>query len=303
MNYYSYSQKLKDKYGEKVYKIPVDIGASCPNRDGKISTGGCIFCSPKGTGFESLCAKISPEEQLEKNIKYIGEKYKAKKFIAYLQNYTNTYMSPEKLKNILIRLCRDDVVEIAISTRPDCTDNDILDAIDFVKKEYGKNITIELGLQSIKDSTLKKINRGHTVEDFYESVKRIKKYGFEVCTHIILNLPWDNDEDLIYCARELSKLKIDNVKIHSLYIVRDTVLGDMYENGELSLISKDEYIKRLGLFIENLSSSIAIERFFARAPKEDTLFCNFGCSWRKLKIEFDEYIKINEIYQGKELEK
>lgn len=303
MNYYSYSQKLKDKYGEKVYKIPVDIGASCPNRDGKISYGGCIFCSPKGTGFESLCAKISPEEQLEKNIKYIGEKYKSKKFIAYLQNYTNTYMEPEKLKNILIKLCRDDIVEIAISTRPDCTDNDILNAIDFVRKEYDKNITIELGLQSIKNSTLEKINRGHTVEDFFESVKRIKKYGFEVCTHIILNLPWDNDKDLIYCARELSKLEIDNVKIHSLYIVKDTVLGDMYEKGEFSLISKDEYIKRLGLFIENLSPSIAIERFFARAPKEDTLFCNFGCSWRKLKNEFDEYIKINNIYQGKEFEK
>lgn len=301
MNYYSYSQKLKEKYGEKVYKIPVDIGASCPNRDGKISSGGCIFCSPKGTGFESLCSEISPENQLEKNILYIGKKYKANKFIAYLQNYTNTYMEPEKLKNILIKLCREDVVEIAVSTRPDCTGKEILDAIDYVSKKYNKNITIELGLQSIKNSTLEKLNRGHSVEDFYESVKNIKKYGFEVCAHIILNLPWDTDEDLIFCAKELSRIKTDNVKIHSLYIVKNTVLGDMYQNGEISLISKDEYIKRLGLFIQNLSSEIAIERFFARAPKEDTLFCNFGCSWRKLKNEFDNYIKINNIYQGKDL--
>ncbi len=301
MNYYSYSQKLKEKYGEKVYKIPVDIGASCPNRDGKISRGGCIFCSPKGTGFESLCPEISPEKQLEKNILYIGQKYKVNKFIAYLQNYTNTYMEPEKLKNILIKLCREDVVEIAVSTRPDCTGKEILDVIDYVSKKCNKNITIELGLQSIKNSTLEKINRGHSVEDFYESVKNIKKYGFEVCVHIILNLPWDTDEDLIFCARELSRIKIDNVKIHSLYIVKNTVLGDMYQNGEISLISKDEYIKRLGLFIQNLSSEIAVERFFARAPKEDTLFCNFGYSWRKLKNEFDNYIKINNIYQGKDL--
>ncbi len=303
MRYYSYSEKLKEKYGEKVYKIPVDIGATCPNRDGKISYGGCIFCSPQGTGFESLCSKVSPKAQLERNISYIGKKYKAKKFIAYLQNYTNTYMEPEKLRKILKELIREDVCEIAISTRPDCIDKDILDAIDSVKKEYGVNITIELGLQSIKDSTLLKINRGHTVEDFYNSVLEIRKYDFEICVHIILNLPWDNDEDLIFCAKELSRIGVNNVKIHSLYIVKNTILAKMFENGEISLISKDEYINRLGLFLSNLSPKICIERFFARAPEEETLFCNFGHSWRKLKNEFDDYIEKNNIYQGKDIEK
>ncbi|MBF8982084.1 TIGR01212 family radical SAM protein [Lutibacter sp. B2] len=297
--YRIYSEYLKAKYGEKVYKIPIQIPVTCPNRDGVLGEGGCIFCGEEGAGFENLESSISVIDQLNTNIKYIRNRYKANKFIAYFQNFTNTYVSFDKFKEYIQMVCQEDVVEIAISTRPDCIDNRYLEFLKKIEQEKNINISIELGLQSVNYHTLKKINRGHSLAEFIDAVLKIKSFGFEICTHMILNLPWDQEDDIIEGAKILSSLKVDQVKLHSLYIVKNTIMSKMYEDQEVEIISLEEYVDRVILFLEYLNPTIVVQRLIGRAPKENTLFCNWSTSWWKIKDRIDEKMDGIETYQGK----
>lgn len=297
--FYKYSDFLKEKYGEKVYKLPINLDITCPNRDGTIGTKGCYFCSEVGTGFESLSNNMTVREQIEKNKNYIGKRYGAKKFIAYFQNYTNTYMPLDIFKNYMEDACVDGIVEINVSTRPDCINEDYLNILKGISKEKNVSITIELGLQSSNDETLKKINRGHGVNEYIHAVKLIKEYNFCICTHLILNLPWDTMIDIINSAKLMNELGIPQVKLHSLYIAKETVFEKLYINNEIQICSKDEYIDRVITFLSYLSKDIVVQRLLGRAPKEDTLFCNWGESWWKIKEEIEEKMLINNLYQGK----
>lgn len=297
--YLKYSSYLREKYGEKVYKIPINLPVTCPNRDGCVGEGGCIFCGEVGAGFESLQNTMKVREQLEKNIKYIGSKYNAKRFIAYFQNFTNTYMPLKEFEeNIIEAAQHKSIVELCISTRPDCINDKYLYALDKVKRNYNINISIEMGLQTVNYKTLKRINRGHTLAEFIDAMIMIKRYGFESCAHLILNLPWDDIEDTIESAKILSAMKVDQVKLHSLYILKDTELGGLYKEGKIKLISLEEYVERVVCFLEYLDPSIAIQRLVGRAPKEDTLFCNWETSWWKIQDMIDEKMDIDNIYQG-----
>ncbi|MGB4438393.1 MAG: TIGR01212 family radical SAM protein [Sedimentibacter sp.] len=290
--YNEYSTYLKEKYGEKVYKLPVNIPCTCPNRDGTIGYGGCTFCAEVGTGFEMLDNSISVKEQITINMKYISKKYKANKFIAYFQNYTNTYLELEEFKKYINEAVVENVVEISVSTRPDCISDEYLEFLFSVQKEYGINISIELGLQTANYHTLIAINRGHTLAEFIDAALRIKKYNFEICTHVILNLPGDDLYDTVETAKILSVLKIDQVKIHSLYIMENTVMGEMYKNNEIKIIPKEEYIERVIIFLEHLNKDIVVQRLVGRAPKENSLFVNWDTSWWKIKDEIlDKMIK------------
>ncbi|PAB60639.1 TIGR01212 family radical SAM protein [Anaeromicrobium sediminis] len=297
--YRVYSQYLKDKYGEKVYKIPIQLSVTCPNRDGLLGNRGCIFCGEKGAGFENLESSIPVKDQLKQNIEYISKRYKAKKFIAYFQNFTNTYIPLDEFKKYIMDVCREDIVEIAISTRPDCIKDEYLSFLNEIKKEKNINITIELGLQSVNYKTLEKIERGHTLAEFIDAMWMIKKYDFEVCVHMILNLPWDTEADIIEGAKILSALRVNQVKLHSLYIVGDSVMGNMYENNEFKIIPLDEYVDRVVSFLEYLNPTIALQRLVGRAPKEETLFCNWNTSWWKIKDYIDEKMEKEDSYQGK----
>lgn len=296
--YNEYSEYLKLKYGEKVYKLPINIPCTCPNRDGTLGFGGCSFCADVGTGFEMLDNSLSVKEQLKRNMDYISKKYKAHKFIAYFQNYTNTYMETERFKNYINDALIDNIVEIAISTRPDCISDEKLKFLHEVKRIYNVNITIELGLQTVNYHTLKTINRGHTLAEFIDAVLRIKRYNFEICTHIILNLPSDTILDTIETAKILSALKIDHVKIHSLYIMENTEMGRLYKKNEITLISKDEYVERVVVFLEHLNKNIVMQRLIARAPIENSLFVNWGMSWWKIKDEIIHKMESENRYQG-----
>lgn len=296
--YNEYSQYLKLKYGEKVYKLPVNISCTCPNRDGTLGYGGCTFCADVGTGFEMLDNSLSVKEQLKQNMEYISKKYKANKFIAYFQNYTNTYMDMEKFKNYINDALMDNIVEIAISTRPDCISEDKLKFLYEIQNKYNVNISIELGLQTVNYHTLKTINRGHTLAEFIDAVLRIKKYNFEICTHIILNLPNDDIIDTIETAKILSALKVDQVKIHSLYIMDNTEMGRLYKNKEITVISKDEYVERVVVFLEHLNEDIVVQRLAGRAPKENSLFVNWGMSWWRIKDEILCKMESEKRYQG-----
>jgi len=297
--YYKHSKYLMEKYKEKVYKLPINLPGSCPNRDGTKGFGGCIFCGEKAAGFEALPPDLPVKEQLLKNKEYIGKKYKAKKFIAYFQNYTNTYLPIEVFKKYINEAAIPGVVEIAISTRPDCLEDEYLSALKELKEEKNVEITVELGLQSARDETLKIINRGHDVLTFINGVYKVKEYGFRVVAHIIINLPWDDEKAVLDCARLLNNLKVDGVKIHSLYIVKNTPLCRMYENGEIKLISYGEFKSRVKKFLMALSPDIVVERLFGRAPEEEVVFENYGSSWRKIHDEIVcEMIKEGS-YQGK----
>ncbi len=295
--YNKYSDYLKLKYGEKVYKLPVNIPCTCPNRDGTLGYGGCTFCADVGTGFEMLDNSLSVKEQLNKNMDYISKKYKSGKFIAYFQNYTNTYMDIERFKNYINDAIMDNIVEIAISTRPDCLSDEILEFLNEIKKQ-NVNITIELGLQTVNYHTLKNINRGHTLAEFIDAVLRIKRYNFEICTHIILNLPGDTILDTVETAKILSVLKINQVKIHSLYIIENTEMGRAYKNNEITLISKDEYVERVIVFLEHLDVDITVQRLIGRAPEKDSLFVNWGMSWWKINDDILYKMKSENRYQG-----
>lgn len=299
--YNEYSKYLKNKYGEKVYKLPVNLPVTCPNRDGSLGVGGCTYCSEIGAGFEMLENTLSVREQLNKNMEYIRKKYKASKFIAYFQNYTNTYLQLERFKEYMNQAVMDDIVEISISTRPDCIGDEYLEFLNDFRKKTNINISIELGLQTVNYHTLKKINRGHGLAEFIDAVLRIKKYNFEVCAHIILNLPYDNMDDVIETARILSALKLEQVKLHSLYIMENTVMGDLYKSGEIDVFSKDDYVERVIRFLENLDKNIVVQRLIGRAPKENSLFVNWGISWWKIKEEIEGKMVKRETFQGKKI--
>ena len=191
------------------------------------------------------------------------------------------------------------MLEISISTRPDCIQIKMLDFLKEIEKNHNINISFELGLQTCNYKTLKKLNRGHTLAEYIYSVTNIKKYDFEVCTHVILNLPWDDDIDVVENSKIISSLKTDSVKIHSLYILNKTALGDMYKENKLSIINKEKYFERVKLFLEYLDPEIGVQRLFSRAPKDRTLFCNWDTSWWKLKDELLRIMRNEDSYQGK----
>lgn len=299
IRYNEYSSYLKEKYKEKVYKLPVNIPCTCPNRDGTLGYGGCTFCAEVGTGFEMLDNSMSVKEQLRTNMEYISKKYKATKFIAYFQNYTNTYLEFEKFKSYIREAVMENIVEIAVSTRPDCVPDEYLEFLYEIKEENGINISLELGLQTVNYHTLTAINRGHTLAEFIDAAIRIKKFGFETCVHVILNLPGDDMTDVVETAKILSVLKIDQVKVHSLYIMENTEMGRLYKNGEIKVITKDEYVERVIVFLEHLDRNVAVQRLVGRAPKEDSLFVNWGMSWWKIKDEILDKMETENRYQGK----
>lgn len=297
--YNEYSKYLKNKYGEKVYKLPVNLPVTCPNRDGSLGVGGCTYCAEVGAGFETLDNTLSVKDQLNKNMDYIKVKYKAKKFIAYFQNYTNTYLELEKFKEYINQTQMEDIVEVAISTRPDCISDEYLEFLNEFRKSTGIEISIELGLQTVNYHTLVKINRGHTLAEFIDAVLRIQKYGFEICVHLILNLPYDNMDDVVETAKIMSVLKVNQVKLHSLYVIENTVMGTLFKNGELKLLSKDDYIDRVITFLEYLDKDIVVQRLIGRAPKENSLFVNWGMSWWKIKEEIESKMEKEQTFQGK----
>ncbi len=296
--YYSYSEYLKNKYGEKVYKLPVNLPVTCPNR--LYGRHGCDFCAEAGAGFESLDSSVPVKEQLKKTRELIEKKYHAHKFIAYFQNYTNTFLPLNTFKQYMREASEvPDIVELSISTRPDCIRRDYLLALDEIREEAKIQITIELGLQTANYHTLLMINRGHTLAEYIDAVLMIREYSFDICTHVILNLPNDENIDAVETAKLLSALGIQIVKIHSLYIAKNTRLCKAFENGTISLCSKEEYIERLILFLEYLSPRIAVGRLFSRIPEDKAVFSNWGTSWWKLKDELLLEMKRMDSFQGK----
>lgn len=296
--YRAISAFLKGKYGEKVYKLPVALPLTCPNRDGSAGVGGCVFCGEIGAGYENLPASMTVQEQLVKNIAHIAPKYKAYKYIPYYQNFSNTYLEPERFKEYMEAGCIDSTVGLAIATRPDCINDTYLEILKGIKETYGVDIYLEYGLQSVNYHTLEKINRGHGMAEFIDAVLRTKRYGFSVCAHMIVNLPWDTMTDTIEGARILTALGVDQVKLHALYIVKNTLMAKWYEEKQFELISADEYIERVIAFLRHLDKDIVLQRLVGRAPEENTLFTNWSMGWWRIQEEIERRMDERDVRQG-----
>ena len=288
----------KERYGEKAYKIPVALPLTCPNRDGSAGVGGCTFCGEIGAGYENRPASMTVKQQIDETVVHIAKKYKAYKYIPYFQNFSNTYLPPEKFLQYVEEACLEHVVGIAIATRPDCVHDAYLDILKEIQNKYGIDIYIELGLQSVNYHTLQKVNRGHTMAEFIDAVLRIKRYGFEVCTHMILNLPWDTMDDVIEGAKTLSALQVDQVKLHALYLVKNTIMARDYEAGEFTLISAEEYARRVVEFLRYLDPKIVLQRLVGRAPEDNTIFTNWSMGWWRVQDLIDQIMEDEDISQG-----
>lgn len=299
MVYNVFSDYLKNRYGEKVYKLPVGLPLTCPNRDGSCGHDGCTFCGEIGAGYENLPAEMTVTQQLDANKAHIIPKYKAKKFIPYFQNFSNTYLPVEQLEKYAIEACQEDVAALYIATRPDCIHDEYLAMLQKIKEEKKIDICLELGLQSVNYHSLQKINRGHTLAEFIDATLRIKRHGLESCAHLILNLPWDDMTDVVEAAKILSALQVDQVKLHALYIVKGTKMASEYERGELALISCEEYQARVINFLEHLHKDIVVQRLIGRAPEANTLFSNWHTGWWKIRDTMIKTMEDNGQYQGR----
>lgn len=299
MRYRVYSEYLRQRYGEKVYKLPVSLPVTCPNRDGTCGTDGCVFCGEIGAGYENLPASLAVADQLAANIAHIAPKYKANKYIAYFQNFSNTYLPPAALAGYLDQACVPGVVGVAVATRPDCLGDKHLETLAAVRDARGVDISLELGLQTVNYHSLLKVNRGHTLAEFIDAVIRAQKYGIETCAHIILNLPWDDITDTIENAKLLSALGVEQAKLHALYIVKGTVMADWYAAGEINLISREQYVERVVTFLEYLHPDIVIQRLVGRAPASHTLFANWHSGWWTIRDDIERRLEELDTRQGR----
>ena len=274
--YNDYNSYLKERYGSKVYKISVDAGFTCPNRDGTKGTGGCAYCNKDGSRAphtSTLVVGVYPAipvaEQLKSRIKYLKEKNgAAEKFIAYFQAFTNTYAPVGRLKTIYDEVAPfKEIIGISIGTRPDAVDEEKLGLV----ASYGakREVWIEYGLQSVHDRTLKSINRGHDFKDFLNAVNLTKKFDIQICVHVILGLPGETREDMIETARRLNELKVNGVKIHLLHILKGSAFEELYRKGLVKVLSQDEYVNLVSDFLENLSPDIIIQRLTGEGRRGD----------------------------------
>lgn len=297
--YRNYSDALRAKYGEKVYKVPVALPVTCPNRDGLLDREGCIFCGSIGADYETAAVGLPITAQLDRSMAHIGPKYKARKFIAYFQNFTNTYAPPDEFRRWMEEAARHPaVVELDVSTRPDCIHEVYLDILRDVAHRFDVNITIELGLQTANPHTLAILRREHTAAECIDAALRIGRYGFGLCVHVIADLPWDDRVDVVETAKLISVLPVTQVKLHSLYLVKGTRLAEMHAAGEVRLLPAEEYAERVLLFLEYLREDILVQRLVGRASGPLASEVNGGRPWWEVRRHIEEEMVLRDIRQG-----
>ncbi len=257
--YNTFSDELKRHFGCKVQRISVDAGLTCPNRDGTLDTEGCIFCGGHGSGSFGIRRGLSVAGQLEDGKEVMRRKYRAAKFIAYFQAYSNTYASVDQIRKLFSEAqAVSDVVGVIIATRPDCLPDDVLEYLQELSRET--YLWLELGIQSIYDRSLLFINRRHDYAASVDAVRRAKSRGLRVCAHVILGLPGETSAEMLAMAEELNRLGIDGVKLHLLHVMKGTRLAEMHGRGEVELLDRDGYAGLVCDFLECLEPHILIHR-------------------------------------------
>jgi radical SAM protein (TIGR01212 family) len=258
-SYNTFSEELKRVFGGKVQRISVDAGFTCPNRDGTLDSDGCIFCGGHGSGSYGIRRELDISAQLEDGKEVMRRKYRADKYIAYFQAYSNTYAPFERLQRLYSEaLAVPDVVGLIIATRPDCLTDEVLDYLQLLNGQT--YLWLELGMQSIHDKSLVFINRRHDHACSEAAVQRARSRGLRVCVHIILGIPGETREETLAMAGELNRLRVDGVKLHLLHVMKGTKLAAMYERGEICVMGRDQYAGLVCDFLEQLDPGILIHR-------------------------------------------
>jgi len=296
--YHSLNYFLREKFGEKVFKISLDGGFSCPNRDGTISEGGCLFCSESGSGDFAGNREFPIHRQFQDIKTMMAKKWKTGKYIAYFQAYTNTYAPVAILKKKYEEALKEEgVVALAIATRPDCLEADVLYLLDEINKKY--YVWVELGLQTSNAQVAKKINRGYELDIFEAAIEGLKKRNIDFVVHSIFGLPGEKKEDMLKTVDYIAHSGAQGVKFHLLHLMKDTPLVKLYENGELEFLSQEDYIKLLCKSVEMLPENMVIHRLTGDAPRELLI----GPMWSLKKWEvlnaIDKAMVDNDVYQGK----
>lgn len=296
-NYNSFSTWIRKKFPFRVQKISVDAGFSCPNRDGKLSSGGCTFCDNR-TFNPSYCnLNTSIKEQIEAGKRFFAGKYPDMKYLAYFQAYSNTYDSVDNLKRRYEEaLGCEDVVGIVIGTRPDCVDEKTLDYLEELNRKTF--LTVEYGIESTDNDTLKRINRGHTFECSARAINETARRGITTGGHIIIGLPGESSQDIVMQAKRISETRLDILKIHQLQIVKGTKLAEEYARQPFHTFTVDEYIETIGEYIRHLRKDIIIERFVSQSPKGMTIAPDWGLKNYEFTNRLNNYLIKNNIMQG-----
>lgn len=295
---YMLNDFLKEKFNEKIYKVSLDGGFTCPNRDGKVSKGGCIFCSENGSGDFTTTKLKSIHEQIEEQIDLVSKKYKGDKYIAYFQNFTNTYAEVGYLRKIYEEaLSHEKIVGLAIATRPDCLEDDVLELLaELNKKTF---LWVELGLQTVNDDVAKYFNRAYETQIYKETSEKLNKLNIKFVTHIIIGLPKEEDDDYLKTAIFAQNCGTWGIKIHLMYVVKNTPLEKLYLNGGLKVNTKEEYVEKVINILENISSEVVVHRMTGDGDRA-TLVAPL---WSIKKIDvlnsIHKELKRRNTYQGK----
>lgn len=296
--YNAYGRFLKEKFGCRVYKVIVDAGFTCPNRDGTIAIGGCTYCNNDSFRPGAVNRLIPIAEQVERGIEYLKRRYRAQKFIVYFQPFTNTYAPLETLVPLYeSALDHREVVGLAVGTRPDCIDDAKIAWFENLARS--RFVTLEYGLESIYDETLVRINRGHDYQCWVDAVRRTSGRGIALCTHLILGFPWETREQMLAMAGAVSSAGIDFLKLHHLHVVRHTAMGREYQKKPFPLLGYQEYLDLVVEFLEKLSPSIRLERLFGLAPESELLAPRWGKTKAEIQYDIESSLASRHTYQGR----
>ena len=297
--YHSLDWALRSRYGEKVYKITLNGGMTCPNRDGKAGTGGCIFCSAKGSGDFAGSAALSVAEQLKKGKCELLSKRPVRSYIAYFQAFTNTYAPVGYLEKIFTEAISDpDVKILSIATRPDCLGEDVLALLDRLNRI--KPVWVELGLQTIHEDTARYIRRGYTLDVFDTAVNALRRIGIQTIVHVILFLPEETEDQMLETIDYLNRAGIQGIKLQLLHVLKGTDLASEYAAAPFHVPDMEEYIRLLGRCIARLDPDIVIHRLTGDGAKDLLIAPLWTGAKRTVLNRLNQYLKENDIWQGKE---
>jgi radical SAM protein (TIGR01212 family) len=294
--YYDLKSYWRNRFGCDVRKLAIDAGFTCPNRDGHVASGGCVYCDGRGSKLRQQRILPSVTDQIATGKQYYAPS--ASRFIAYFQTFTNTYAPVDTLRALYDEaLAQEDVIGLSIGTRPDCLGPDVVSLLAGYTGKY--HVWVELGLQSVHDKTLQFINRGHNYQQFLDSVHTLARRGLNICVHIIIGLPGESDEDVRSTARALAALPVNGIKIHSLLALDGTPMGDMYKQGSIHLISKEKYVSLTADVLELLPPEMVIERLTADGYRDIFL----APDWARNKLDvlnsINKELERRDSYQGR----
>lgn len=301
LRYRSLSSWLKERFSGPVRKIAIDSGLGCPNRDGTLGVGGCIFCNSRGSGTNAGSRGLSVTDQVDQGIEFFSRRYKVRKFIAYFQSFTNTYGNPKLLERLYhLAIQRPEIVGLSIGTRPDCVPDDVMDILSDINKD--KPVWLELGLQSIHNRTLKLIRRGHESGIFFKTADRALKRDLLVAAHIILGLPGETIEDTALTAKAVANSGIHGIKAHPLYVIAGTILEDMFRKEEYIPMTMEQAIKGTIAVLEVLPKNMIIHRLTSDPHPEELVAPVWMLDKARVRNALIAEMDIRNVFQGSKAE-